>query len=50
MALERKETEKYPTISILFAVYNIEGHYVGGRDKREHIKTLCSKIQTGFER
>lgn len=29
--LERKETEKYPTISMLFAVYNIKGHYVEGK-------------------
>lgn len=31
MVLERKETEKYPTISMLFAVYNIKGHYVEGK-------------------
>lgn len=37
MVLERKETAKHPTISMLFAVYNIKGHYVGGKYKREHI-------------
>lgn len=50
MVLERKETEKYPTISMLFAVYNVKGHYVGAKYQGEHIKILSSKIQMDFER
>lgn len=39
-----KEIEKHPIIAN-FAVYNIKSHYIGGKYKREYVKSYILRFR-----